>query len=94
MQRIVIWRSLKMTFENVDMELEKHLSKVFDKVIFSKTHWKHASDVCHECRGEGKVELSVFKPHGFNRDVGYEESIKVPCETCDGEGRIVIEIDF
>ncbi len=94
MQRIARWRRVRMKSENVDMDLQRNLSKAFDKVIFSKTHWKHASDICHECEGDGTIEVDVPRPHGFGRDIGCIDSKRVKCPVCGGDGRIVLEIDF
>ena len=93
MQRIARWRRVRMKSENVDMELQRNLSKAFDKVIYSQTIWE-VSDLCHECEGEGTIEVDVPRPHGFGRDIGCLDSKRIECPTCNGERRIVLEIDF
>ena len=94
MQRIARWRKVKMKSENVNMELQRNLSKAFDKVLFSKTCVIMSGDLCYECEGEGTIEVDVPRPHGFGRDVGCYDSKRVRCPTCNGEGNIVFEIDF
>ena len=44
--------------------------------------------VCPDCDGEGRVEYDLPRPHGFNRDVGYLDTVMDDCETCSGYGEL------
>lgn len=46
------------------------------------------SKKCPECDGDGYVEITVPRPHNFNRDVGYLDTEKRTCETCHGDGEV------
>ena len=48
---------------------------------------------CRDCAGDGVQSVTVFKPQSFDRDFGepYEEATH--CETCDGAGEILIEVE-
>jgi len=43
---------------------------------------------CPDCCGIGRIELDVYRPHNFNRDVGYIDTRTVVCETCSGDGEM------
>tara|TARA_B100000579_G_scaffold433396_1_gene452065 strand:+ start:698 stop:868 length:171 start_codon:yes stop_codon:yes gene_type:complete len=46
---------------------------------------------CTECGGDGDLEKVTWHPQGFDRDIGYESSVIITCEECNGEGRIPCE---
>lgn len=43
---------------------------------------------CPDCDGEGYIEFDVPRPHNVNRDVGYLDTAREPCEMCQGDGEI------
>ena len=61
--------------------------------IFSKVFYRLASNVkkCPDCDGDGEVEIEVFMPQNFDRDVGYIDHKKVECPECGGSGRLEVE---
>ena len=72
---------------NVD-PMEVMLSDIFDKV-FSKLRPDYKR--CPDCDGEGEVEIEVFMPQNFDRDVGYIDHKKVECPECGGSGEMEVE---
>jgi len=54
--------------------------------------WSEAQ-VCVECDGWGDVEIEVYKPQSFSRDIGYIDTDRGECETCNGLGVIEKECD-
>ena len=68
-----------------EMAMEIMLNKIFDEVFY-KT--KKQSNFCGSCDGDGEVEVSVPRPHYFNRDIGVVDVKKVKCSECGGLGII------
>ena len=68
--------------------MEVMLSDIFDKVFYSR---ERKPDYCWVCDGEGIVDVEVYRPHNFNRDVGVIDVTPVPCEECGGTGRSEVE---
>ena len=72
---------------NVD-PMEVMLSDIFDKVFYKlRPDYKR----CPDCDGEGEVEIEVFMPQNFDRDVGYIDHKKVECDECGGTGEMEVE---
>lgn len=47
--------------------------------------WIEAEN-CRDCDGWGEVEVDVYKPQSFNRDIGYIDTAMGECEGCNGLG--------
>jgi len=73
-----------------EMAMEIMLNKIFDDVFY-KT--KKQSNFCGSCDGDGEIEVSVPRPHNFNRDIGVIDVKKVECSECGGLGIIKTEVD-
>lgn len=71
-----------------EMAMEIMLNKIFDDVFY-----KTKTNFCDTCDGDGKVEVSVPRPHNFNRDIGVVDVKKVECSECGGLGIIKTEVD-
>ena len=68
--------------------MEIMLSDIFDKVFYKlRPDYKR----CPDCDGDGEVEIEVFMPQNFDRDVGYIDHKKVECDECGGTGRLEVE---
>ncbi len=68
--------------------MEAMLSDIFDKVFYKlRPDYKR----CPDCDGDGEVEIEVFMPQNFDRDVGYIDHKKVECPECGGTGRLEVE---
>ena len=68
--------------------MEILLSDIFDKVFYKlRPDYKK----CPECDGDGEVEIEVFIPQNFDRDVGYIDHKKVECPECYGTGEMEVE---
>jgi DnaJ-class molecular chaperone len=61
--------------------MEIMLSDIFDKVFYSKDQEPRTKE-CEECVGEGVIQ----------RDEGDIDLAIVPCDHCDGEGEVEIEV--
>jgi DnaJ-class molecular chaperone len=70
--------------------MEIMLSDIFDKVFYSKDQ-EPRTTICLECEGDGEVEIEVFMPQNFDRDVGYIDHKKVECPECGGLGEVEVE---
>ena len=46
---------------------------------------------CDNCDGDGEVEIEVFMPQNFDRDVGYIDHQRVECGECYGTGYVEVE---
>ena len=68
--------------------MEIMLSDIFDKVFYSR---EKKPDYCWDCDGDGEVEIEVFMPQNFDRDVGYIDHKKVECPECGGSGEMEVE---
>ena len=68
--------------------MEIMLSDIFDKVFYKMN--PNAKD-CDFCDGDGEVEIEVFMPQNFDRDVGYLDTQRVDCEWCGGTGELEVE---
>ena len=68
--------------------MEIMLSDIFDKVFYKINP---NTKPCDYCDGEGEVEIEVFMPQNFDRDVGYIDHKKVECPECGGSGEMEIE---
>ena len=68
--------------------MEIMLSDIFDKVFYKINP---NAKPCDYCDGEGEVEIEVFMPQNFDRDVGYIDHKKVECPECGGSGEMEIE---
>lgn len=65
--------------------------------IFRKVFWKPLDEsddlfeiddlFCEECRGTGRVEVEVARPHGFGRDIGVLDGKEIECSKCIGSGQ-------
>ena len=65
--------------------MEVMLNDIFDKVFYKlRPDYKR----CPDCDGEGEVEIEVFMPQNFDRDVGYIDHKKVECPECGGTGEM------
>ena len=68
--------------------MEVMLNDIFDKVFYKlRPDYKK----CPECDGDGEVEIEVFIPQNFDRDVGYIDHKKVECPECYGSGEMEVE---
>jgi hypothetical protein len=67
--------------------IEIMLSDIFDKVFYSKEQ-EPRTKVCEDCDGDGEVEIEVFMPQNFDRDVGYIDHQRVECGECYGTGEM------
>ncbi len=68
--------------------MEIMLNDIFDKVFYKlRPDYKR----CPDCDGDGEVEIEVFMPHNFDRDVGYIDHKKVECPECGGTGEMEVE---
>ena len=68
--------------------MEVMLSDIFDKVFYKlRPDYKR----CPDCDGDGEVEIEVFIPQNFDRDVGYIDHQKVECPECYGSGEMEVE---
>ena len=68
--------------------MEVMLNDIFDKVFYKlRPDYKR----CPDCDGDGEVEIEVFMPQNFDRDVGYIDHKKVECPECGGTGEIEVE---
>ena len=68
--------------------MEVMLSDIFDKVFYKlRPDYKR----CPDCDGDGEVEIEVFIPQNFDRDVGYIDHKKVECPECGGTGELEVE---
>ena len=68
--------------------MEAMLSDIFDKVFYKlRPDYKR----CPDCDGDGEVEIEVFIPQNFDRDVGYIDHKKVECPECYGSGEMEVE---
>ena len=68
--------------------MEVMLNDIFDKVFYKlRPDYKR----CPDCDGEGEVEIEVFMPQNFDRDVGYIDHKKVECPECYGTGEMEVE---
>ena len=68
--------------------MEVMLNDIFDKVFYKlRPDYKK----CPECDGDGEVEIEVFIPQNFDRDVGYIDHKKVECPECYGTGEMEVE---
>ena len=68
--------------------IEVMLSDIFDKVFYKlRPDYKR----CPDCDGDGEVEIEVFMPQNFDRDVGYIDHKKVECPECYGSGEMEVE---
>ena len=85
--------------------MEIMLSDIFNKVFYNKEQ-EPRTKVCGECIGEdesprykecdncdgdGEVEIEVFMPQNFDRDVGYIDHQRVECGECYGTGYVEVE---
>jgi DnaJ-class molecular chaperone len=43
---------------------------------------------CHECDGEGRVEVEYVRGYGPNADLAYRLAV---CEECGGRGTVAVE---
>ena len=68
--------------------MEILLSDIFDKVFYKINP---NAKPCDYCDGEGEVEIEVFMPQNFDRDVGYIDHKKVECPECYGTGEMEVE---
>ena len=68
--------------------MEIMLSDIFDKVFYKINP---NTKPCDYCDGEGEVEIEVFMPQNFDRDVGYIDHKKVECPECGGTGEMEVE---
>ena len=41
---------------------------------------------CPECDGSGEIEVDIARPQGFNRDIGYIDTVLETCAECHGDG--------
>ena len=65
--------------------MEVMLNDIFDKVFYKlRPDYKR----CPDCDGDGEVEIEVFMPQNFDRDVGYIDHKKVECPECGGTGEL------
>ena len=65
--------------------MEIMLNDIFDKVFYKlRPDYKR----CPDCDGDGEVEIEVFMPQNFDRDVGYIDHKKVECPECGGSGEM------
>lgn len=65
--------------------MEVMLNDIFDKVFYKlRPDYKK----CPDCDGDGEVEIEVFMPQNFDRDVGYIDHKKVECPECGGSGEM------
>ena len=68
--------------------IEIMLNDIFDRVFYKlRPDYKK----CPDCDGDGEVEIEVFMPQNFDRDVGYIDHKKVECPECGGTGEIEVE---
>ena len=68
--------------------MEVMLNDIFDKVFYKlRPDYKR----CPDCDGDGEVEIEVFMPQNFDRDVGYIDHKKVECPECGGSGEMEVE---
>ena len=66
--------------------MEVMLSDIFDKVFYKlRPDYKR----CPDWDGDGEVEIEVFMPQNFDRDVGYIDHKKVECPECGGSGEMM-----
>ena len=65
--------------------MEILLSDIFDKVFYKINP---NAKPCDYCEGEGEVDIEVFIPQNFDRDVGYIDHKKVECPECYGTGEM------
>lgn len=72
------------TMHKVD-PIEIMLSDIFDKVFYKMNPNAKACDFCD---GDGEVEIEVFMPQNFDRDVGYIDHQRVECGECYGTGYV------
>ena len=70
--------------------MEVMLSDIFDKVFYKKSQ-DPSRKFCDFCDGDGEVEIEVFIPQNFDRDVGYIDHKKVECPECYGTGEMEVE---
>jgi len=68
--------------------IEIMLSDIFDKVFYKMNPNAKACDFCD---GDGEVEIEVFMPQNFDRDIGYIDHKKVECPECGGTGELEVE---
>ena len=85
--------------------MEIMLSDIFNKVFYSKEPEPRTKECeecvgedesprykeCDNCDGDGEVEIEVFMPQNFDRDVGYIDHQKVECGECYGTGYVEVE---
>ena len=68
--------------------MEVMLNDIFDRVFYKlRPDYKR----CPDCDGDGEVEIEVFMPQNFDRDVGYIDHKKVECPECYGTGEMEVE---
>ena len=66
--------------------MEIMLSDIFDKVFYEDESPRYKE--CDNCDGDGEVEIEVFMPQNFDRDVGYIDHQRVECGECYGTGYV------
>ena len=74
---------------NPAMAMEIMLSNILDKVFYNK---QKSPQFCWDCDGDGVIDVEVYRPHGFNRDIGVIDVEKAECESCNGTGEIQEDI--
>lgn len=75
---------------NIDMELQRNLSKAFDKVLYKQkelTTDELIAELCKHCEGEGEIEVERCYPQSFDNDIGYIGTTQVECDECKGTGQ-------
>tara|TARA_R100001460_G_scaffold458_3_gene2167 strand:+ start:9668 stop:9922 length:255 start_codon:yes stop_codon:yes gene_type:complete len=73
--------------------MDQMLNEIFKKVFWEPLEQKEREqNFCPDCGGWGYVEREVFKPMGFDRDVGCIDVDQIDCPECVGTGQNLNQI--